>query len=139
MMKQFEKVVGKLKEIKIELEAKGISVKLDDRDTHKPGWKFAEYEFKGVPLRIAMGPRDLENGTIEVARRDTMEKHSFDQNDIVNKVEHLLENIQSNLYNKALDYREELTHKADTYEEFKTILEDKGGFIYAHWDGTIED
>lgn len=134
----FEKVVGKLKEIKIQLEAKGVSVKLDDRDTHKPGWKFAEYEFKGVPLRIALGPRDLDNGTIEIARRDTLEKHSLDQSDIVNKVEHLLENIQSNLYNKAADYREEMTHIADSYEEFKTILEEKGGFIYAHWDGTAE-
>ena len=134
----FEKVVGKLKEIKIQLEAKGVSVKLDDRDTHKPGWKFAEYEFKGVPLRIALGPRDLDNGTIEIARRDTLEKHSLDQSDIVNKVEHLLENIQSNLYNKAADYREEMTHIADSYEEFKTILGEKGGFIYAHWDGTAE-
>ncbi len=135
---EFEKVVEKLKEIKTQLEAKGISVKLDDRDTHKPGWKFAEYEFKGVPLRIALGPRDLESGTIEIARRDTLEKHSLDQSDIVTKVEHLLENIQSNLYNKAADYREEMTHKADTYDEFKNILEEKGGFIYAHWDGTSE-
>lgn len=135
---QFDAVVGRLKEIKKELEAKGVSVKLDDRDTHKPGWKFAEYEFKGVPLRLAMGPRDLENGTIELARRDTLEKNTYEQSDLVNKVEHLLENIQDNLYRKSIDFRNEQSHKADSYEEFKEILEKKGGFIYAHWDGTTE-
>ena len=135
---QFDAVVGRLKEIKKELEAKGVSVKLDDRDTHKPGWKFAEYEFKGVPLRLAMGPRDLENGTIELARRDTLEKNTYEQSDLVNKVEHLLENIQDNLYRKSIDFRNEQSHKADSYEEFKEILEKKGGFIYAHWDGSAE-
>lgn len=135
---QFEAVVGRLKEIKKDLEAKGISVKLDDRDTQKPGWKFAEYEFKGVPLRLAMGPRDLENGTIEVARRDTLEKSNLDQNDLVNKVSHLLEKIQENLFQKSIDFREESSHKADSYDEFKKILKEKGGFIYAHWDGTTE-
>ncbi len=133
---QFVAVVGRLKEIKKELEAKGVSVKLDGRDTHKPGWKFAEYEFKGVPLRLAMGPRDLENGTIELARRDTLEKNTYEQSDLVNKVEHLLENIQDNLYRKSIDFRNEQSHKADSYEEFKEILEKKGGFIYAHWDGS---
>lgn len=135
---QFDAVVGRLKEIKKDLEAKGISVKLDDRDTHKPGWKFAEYEFKGVPLRLAMGPRDLENGTIELARRDTLEKNTYEQNDLANKVEHLLEKIQENLYQKSIDFREESSHQADSYDEFKKILEEKGGFIYAHWDGTTE-
>jgi prolyl-tRNA synthetase len=135
---QFDAVVGRLKEIKKELESSGISVKLDDRDTHKPGWKFAEYEFKGVPIRLAMGPRDLENGTIELARRDTLEKNTFEQTDLANKVKHLLENIQENLYQKSIDFREEGSHKADSYDEFKKILEEKGGFIYAHWDGTIE-
>ncbi len=135
---QKEAVVARMKEIKLELEAAGISVKLDDRDSHKPGWKFAEYEVKGVPIRIAMGMRDLEAGNLELARRDTLEKKIYEQNDIANKVNHLLENIQTNLYQRAIDFREEKTHKADSYEEFKTILEKKGGFIYAHWDGTAE-
>jgi prolyl-tRNA synthetase len=124
--------------IKTELEAKGISVKFDDRDTYKPGFKFAEYEFKGVPLRIAIGPRDMENGTVEVARRDTKEKEILQQNDIATKIEHLLESIQTNLYQKALDFREEMTHKADSWDEFKDILNKKTGFILAHWDGTSE-
>ena len=134
---QRQEVVAQLESIKKELESKGISVKLDDRDTHKPGWKFAEYELKGVPIRIAMGARDLENGTVEVARRDTLEKKSYDRKDLANKVEHLLENIQNNLYTKAIDYREEMSNKADSYKEFKKLIE-KGGFVYAHWDGTSE-
>jgi prolyl-tRNA synthetase len=124
--------------IKTELEAKGISVKYDDRDTYKPGFKFAEYEFKGVPLRLAIGPRDMENGTIEVARRDTKEKEVLQQKDIANKVEHLLEQIQTNLHQKAIDYRDEMTNKADSWNEFKNILENKTGFVLAHWDGTPE-
>ena len=135
---QKKAVVGRLKEIKIELENQGISVKLDDRDTYKPGWKFAEYELKGVPIRIAMGMRDLEAGNLELARRDTLEKKIYEQKDIANKVEHLLENIQLNLHQRAVDFREEKTQKADSYAEFKEILEQKGGFIYAHWDGTAE-
>lgn len=124
--------------IKADLETKGISVKYDDRDTHKPGFKFAEYEFKGVPVRIAIGPRDMENGTVEVARRDTKEKEILQQSDLANKVEHLLENIQSNLYQKAIDFREDMTHKADSWEEFKDLIENKTGFVAAHWDGTDE-
>ena len=124
--------------IKADLETKGISVKYDDRDTHKPGFKFAEYEFKGVPVRIAIGPRDMENGTVEVARRDTKEKEILQQSDLDNKVEHLLENIQSNLYQKAIDFREDMTHKADSWEEFKDLIENKTGFVAAHWDGTDE-
>ena len=135
---QKETVVARMREIKAELEAKGISVKLDDRDTQKPGWKFAEYELKGVPIRIAMGMRDVEAGNLELARRDTLEKKIYEQKDIANKVDHLLENIQSNLHQRAIDFREEKTNKADSYEEFKTILKNKGGFIYAHWDGTAE-
>lgn len=123
--------------IKKELEEKGILVKYDDRDTQKPGWKFAEYEFKGVPVRIAIGPRDIENGTIEVARRDTKEKEVLQQKDIALKIKHLLEQIQQNLYQKAIDYREEMTHKADNWEDFNNKL-NKGGFVYAHWDGTPE-
>lgn len=124
--------------IKSELEAKGISVKYDNRDTHKPGFKFAEYEFKGVPVRIAIGPRDMENGTVEVARRDTKEKETLQQQDIASKIEHLLENIQNNLFQKAIDFREKLTHKADSWAEFKDIIENKTGFVIAHWDGTSE-
>ncbi len=131
-------VVEKAREIKERLEKKGISVKLDDRDTYKPGWKFNEYEFKGVPVRIAIGPRDVENGTVEVARRDTLEKDIYQVADIENKVEHLLEAIQSNLYQKALSFREQSTYQADTWEEFVDILDNKGGFILAHWDGTAE-
>lgn len=124
--------------IKKNLESKRISVKFDDRDTHKPGWKFAEYEFKGVPVRIAIGPRDLENGTVEVARRDTLEKEVLQIQDIEVKIENLLTNIQNNLLQKSIDFREENSHHVDTYEEFKKVLEEKSGFIYAHWDGTAE-
>lgn len=120
-----------------EFKAKGIRVKYDDRDTHKPGWKFNEYEFKGVPVRIAIGPRDLENGTAEVARRDTKEKSSMQITDLTLKVEHLLEQIQDNLYRKALTQQEERTYRVDSWEEFETKL-DAGGFLYAHWDGTPE-
>ena len=119
------------------LRAKGITVKLDDDDKKKPGWKFAEYEFKGYPVRIAVGPRDMENGTVEVARRDTMEKQVMQVTDIADKVEHLLEAIQDNLYQKALAMRERYTRAVDTYEEFKVAIEE-GGFILAHWDGTAE-
>lgn len=124
--------------IKKSLESRGISVKLDDRDTHKPGWKFAEYELKGVPVRIAIGPRDLENGTVEVARRDTKEKTVLQITDIDQKIEHMLEQIQGNIFLKARDFLNLNTNRADSYEEFKDILGKKGGFILAHWDGTKE-
>lgn len=135
---EYELVCAKAREIKQQLEAKGISVKLDDRDTQKPGWKFAEYEFKGVPVRIGIGPRDLENGTLEVARRDTLTKESISQNGIAEHVESLLKEIQSNLYQKALKHRKENTTKVGSWEEFKDVLEKKGGFLLAHWDGTPE-
>ncbi len=128
----------KVAELKKALEKKGISVKYDNRDTHKPGWKFAEYELKGVPVRIAIGPRDLENGTVEVARRDTKEKAVYQMTDLHIKIEHLLEQIQDNIYRKALDFRDEKTYRADTWDEFMDILDNKGGFVYAHWDGTTE-
>lgn len=134
---QLQQISERALELKKELEAKNIRVKYDDRDTHKPGWKFAEYEFKGVPVRIALGPRDLENGTVEVARRDTKEKETLQQKDLAHKVENLLEKIQQNLYQKAIDYREEMTNKADNWEEFTQLIE-KGGFVLAHWDGTPE-
>lgn len=137
-MDQLATISEKANEIKKSLEARGISVKYDDRDTYKPGWKFAEYEFKGVPVRLAIGPRDMDNGTVEVARRDTLEKEVLQMADIDHKVEHLLEQIQENLYRKALNFREDNTHHADTWDEFVDIIDNKGGFVYAHWDGTEE-
>jgi prolyl-tRNA synthetase len=135
---QLEAITGKVNEIKKALKAKGISVKYDDRDSYKPGWKFNEYEFKGVPVRIVIGPRDLENGTVEVARRDTLEKSVYQLIDIENKIEHLLDSIQENLYQKALAFRENNTFQADSWEEFNRILDTTGGFVSAHWDGTAE-
>ena len=135
---QLEEISEVALKVKKGLEAKGISVKFDDRDTFKPGWKFSEYEFKGVPVRLAIGPRDLENGTIEVARRDTLEKEVLQISDIENKVENLLIQIQDNLYKKALAFREDNTYKVDSWDEFKDIIENKGGFVLAHWDGTSE-
>jgi prolyl-tRNA synthetase len=134
---QLAEIGVKANQIKKELEAKGIRVKYDGRDTQKPGWKFNEYEFKGVPVRIAIGPRDLENGTVEVARRDTLEKEVLQASDIANKIEHLLTQIQSNLYQKALSFRENNTFKVDSWKEFTEKIEE-GGFLLAHWDGTSE-
>ena len=135
---QFEAVSKVAKEVMSELRAKGIRVKFDDRDTHKPGWKFNEYELKGVPVRLAIGPRDVENGTLEMARRDTLTKESISRNEVVEVIVPLMEEIQENLLKKAENFREENTHEVSTYEEFKEVLESKGGFIYAHWDGTNE-
>jgi prolyl-tRNA synthetase len=134
---QLEAISEKANQIKKNLEAKGISVKYDDRTTYKPGWKFNEYEFKGVPVRLAIGPRDLESGTVEVARRDTLEKETYQMTDIEVKIEHLLEKIQNNLFNKALAFRDDNTTKVDTWDDFKSQIE-KGGFVLAHWDGTTE-
>ncbi|MCR1024576.1 proline--tRNA ligase [Cellulophaga baltica] len=121
-----------------ELRAKGVSVKYDNRDTYKPGFKFAEYELKGVPIRLAIGQRDMDNETFEVARRDTLEKETVQADEIVAKIEFLLEDIQKNIFKKALDYRENHITEVENYDEFKEILENKGGFISAHWDGTPE-
>ncbi|MDD4109539.1 MAG: proline--tRNA ligase [Prolixibacteraceae bacterium] len=129
-----EKVSG----IVSELKAKGISVKYDDSDNKKPGWKFSEYELKGVPVRLAVGPRDLENKTVEVSRRDTLEKKVIALDGIVNYIEGLLDEIQHQIYNKALDFRNENTREVNSWEEFKEVLNNKGGFILAHWDGTTE-
>tara|TARA_R110001583_G_scaffold262_12_gene2445 strand:+ start:2464 stop:3939 length:1476 start_codon:yes stop_codon:yes gene_type:complete len=119
-----------------ELRAKGISVKYDNRDTYKPGFKFNEYELKGVPVRLAIGQRDMENGTYEVARRDTLEKETVPMDEVIAKIEFLMDDIQKNIYTKALEYREGHITEVETYEEFKKVLEEKGGFISAHWDGT---
>lgn len=124
--------------IKKQLESHGISVKYDDDDSQKPGWKFAEYELKGVPVRLALGPRDLEEGTIEVARRDTLEKATYQQTNIEVKIQNLLEQIQDNLVQKAATFTDDNTRKANTWDEFTDIIENKGGFVYAHWDGTAE-
>ncbi len=120
------------------LKAKGISVKFDDRETHRPGFKFAEWELKGVPVRVAIGPRDLENGTAEVARRDTKEKQSMAWDGIENSIEQLLEDIQTNIYQKALSYRNNHITEVNSWDEFQKVLDDKGGFVAAHWDGTPE-
>ena len=127
-----EKALG----IKASLEAKGISVKFDDRDTYKPGWKFAEYELKGVPVRLALGPRDLENETVELARRDTGEKEVYPMEGLENKIAGLLDEMQQNIYNKAATFREANTTAVDSYDQFKEVLDTKGGFVMAHWDGT---
>jgi len=124
--------------IKTGLEAQGISVKYDDRDTNKPGWKFAEYELKGVPVRLAIGPRDIENNTIEVARRDNLTKETISIDSILQHVPKLLDEIQSNIYNKALNFRKENTFYVNTWDEFLKVLDNQGGFIMAHWDGTAE-
>ena len=129
-----EKVAGLTKDLK----KRGISVKFDNSDAYKPGYKFAEYELRGVPVRLAMGMRDLENGTVEVARRDTKSKETVQFEGIADHIEGLLEDIQQSIYNKALAYQKANTHYVDTYEEFKKVLDEKGGFIYAHWDGTSE-
>lgn len=133
-----EKINQQAQRIKTILEQQGISVRYDDRREYKPGWKFHEYEFKGVPLRITIGARDLAEGKCEIARRDTMNKELVNIDTVTELVKPTLDDIQSNLYNRALQYRLDNTRKADTWEEFVDILEHKGGFISAHWDGTPE-
>ena len=135
---EFQKISEKAGVIKSKLEDLGISVKYDDRNTHKPGWKFNEYEFKGVPVRIAIGPRDLENGVVEVARRDTLEKTNYPADDIGAVIQEMLKNIQESMFNKALAFREENTREVTDFDEFKKVLNETGEFITAHWDGTAE-
>ena len=135
---QLAEICARFGAIAAELRDKGISVKIDDRDNVRPGFKFAEYELKGVPVRLAMGGRDLENGTIELVRRDTLEKQTVSQEGLVERIEGLMAEIQENIYKKALAYRESMITKVDTWEEFKRVLDEKGGFLSAHWDGTVE-
>lgn len=135
-LEQLEAISAKVNPLLSELRAKGISVKFDNRDTHKPGFKFNEYEQKGVPLRLAIGQRDLENGTFEIARRDTMEKETVNENAVITRIEQLLNEIQENIFRKAVDFRDSHITRVDSYEEFKRVLEEKGGFLLAHWDGT---
>jgi len=137
-LEQLDIIAEKVAPLIKELRAKGISVKFDKRDTHKPGFKFNEYELKGVPVRLAIGNRDLENGTYEIARRDTLEKETVLADEVVAKIEFLMDDIQKNIYQKAHDYRKDHITTVDSYDEFKKVLEDKGGFVSAYWDGTTE-
>ena len=132
---ELDRITTVAEELMESLKKAGISVKYDDRDTHKPGWKFAEYEMKGVPVRIAIGPRDLANGTAEVARRDTLEKNTLPLEGLATRIPALLDEIQEQIYQKALHFRDANIYKVDTYDEFKEVIE-KGGFVLAHWDGT---
>lgn len=136
-MEQLAQIDEKVAGIVAKLKALGISVKYDNADNKRPGFKFADYELKGVPVRLVMGGRDLENNTMEVMRRDTLEKETVTCENIETYVKNLLDDIQANIYKKALDYRLAHTTKVDTYDEFKKKIEE-GGFILAHWDGTTE-
>lgn len=135
---QRETVLERAREIQQNLRNVGIRVHIDDRDTHRPGFKFAEWELKGVPVRLALGARDIENGVIEVARRDTREKNSLPQEGLTEAIQNLLAEIQENLFTKAKQFRDERITRVENFEEFKQVLEEKGGFISAHWDGTAE-
>ncbi len=135
---QLNAVSAKIEPLVKELRAKGISVKFDTRDTQTPGWKFAEYELKGVPVRLAVGPRDLDNNTVELARRDTKEKKVYSLDNLAGHIETLLEDIQRSIYQKALTFRQANTTQVDDYATFREVLDGKGGFIAAHWDGTPE-
>ena len=134
---QLNAIKAKVDALSAELKAAGIRVKFDDDDTKKPGWKFAEYELKGVPVRLAMGARDLENNTVEVARRDTLTKETVSFDGLVGYIQNLLAEVQNNIFQKAVDYRTSVTREVNSYEEFKVEIE-KGGFLLCHWDGTPE-
>ena len=135
---QLEQINEKAEDIIKSLRAKGVSVKYDNRTSHKPGWKFNEYELKGVPLRIAIGPKDLEKGTVELARRDTLQKQFMSMDEVSNLVPSLLTEIQEQLYNKALKYRDEHVTYVDDFDTFKELLDSKTGFFACHWDGTSQ-
>ena len=135
---QLDAISEQVSELTKNLRKKGVSVKFDNRDTHKPGFKFNEYELKGVPIRVAVGPKDLENGTYEIARRDTLTKEVVAKEGVEEYLVGLLETIQTDLFQKSIDYRTEHTTEVNDFEEFKKVLEEKGGFISAHWDGTAE-
>ncbi|MFM7487925.1 MAG: proline--tRNA ligase, partial [Cytophagales bacterium] len=135
---ELSKVSVEANSIAASLRKLGHAVKFDNRDTLKPGFKFAEYELKGVPVRIAIGPRDLENKTVEVARRDTKEKMVMKIDEVAVAIPKLLDDIQTNIYQKALTFRGQMTTTVDTYDQFKKVLDEKGGFVLAHWDGTAE-
>ena len=133
-----EKIKGAMKPLSVQLKALGLTVKFDDRDTYKPGYKFAEWELKGVPVRLAVGMRDLESGTVEVARRDTKEKFVVAMNDLQARIVSLMDEIQQNLFVRAAKYREEKTQEVNSWDEFLEVINVKEGFAIAHWDGTGE-
>ena len=135
---QLREITGRFREIADELKAKGISVKIDERDNVRSGFKFAEYELKGVPVRLALGPRDMEQGTVELLRRDTLEKQTVPQQGLADRIEALLAEIQQNIFRKALAYRDSMITRVDTWDDFVRTLDEKGGFLLAHWDGTPE-
>jgi len=135
---QLDEISNTALRIKSDLEKLGFRVKYDDRDTHKPGFKFAEYELKGVPVRLAIGPRDIENGTVEVARRDMLTKELINIDKTSEHIKSLLSDIQKNIFNRSLQYRKENTYEVNTWDEFKDSIENRGGFLLAHWDGSTE-
>ena len=135
---QKNEVLNHAKKLYEDLNAAGIRVKLDDRDTHTPGYKFNDYELKGVPIRLGIGPKDIEKGTVELARRDNLTKSFIPQDDLASHVKNLLSEIQSNLFDRALAFRDSHITVCDSYTDFKKVLDSKGGFISAHWDGTEE-
>ena len=135
---ELKNMVAEMDKIAAKLKARGISVKIDDRDNVRSGFKFAEYELKGVPVRIVIGPRDLAAGTVEMMRRDTLTKESVPMEGLDERIESLLEEIQTGIYEKARSFRDSMITKADSWEEFQRILDEKGGFVLAHWDGTTE-
>jgi prolyl-tRNA synthetase len=135
---ELENITSYVNALSTDLKAKNITVKFDNRDTHRPGAKFAEYELKGVPVRVAIGSRDMQNGTVELARRDTKSKETVSQAGLAYRIEQLLEDIQQNIYQKALSFRAENTREVNDYQEFKRLLDEEPGFLSAHWDGTSE-
>jgi prolyl-tRNA synthetase len=135
---ELNRISEKVDQIATSLRKQGYTVKFDNRDTQKPGFKFAEWELKGVPVRIAIGPRDLENGTVEVARRDTKEKQVMKLEDVAAAIPKLLDEMQANIYQRALSFRTQHTTEVNSFDEFKKVLDDKGGFVSAHWDGSVE-
>jgi prolyl-tRNA synthetase len=135
---QLNAILSKINPIVAELKKQGVRVKIDDRDTQRPGWKFAEYEFKGVPVRVAVGSKDLENNTLEIARRDEKTKLLVNMEEVLVYIQNLLIEIQSNLLQKAKNRLKENTHSVDSWEEFEKVINEKGGLVYAHWDGTTE-
>ena len=134
---ELDRMVAYMKEIAVELEKAGISTKIDDRDNVRSGFKFAEWELKGVPVRVVIGPRDLERGEVEICRRDTLEKSAASREGLAEHIRGLLDEIQSNIYSKALAFRDSRTVRVDTWDEFRERIEE-GGFLLCHWDGTSE-
>ena len=135
---ELEQVVARMEMIAADLKKRGISVKIDDRDNVRSGFKFAEYELKGVPVRLAMGPRDLTNGTVELARRDKLTKETVPAEGVADLIEKLLDDIQTGIFEKAKTFRDSMITQVDGWEEFQRVLDGKGGFLLAHWDGTTE-